>query len=67
MKKIIYDDSGSDTGTVLREAVELPTVEIYKTQLDKESSEQPGLTLTLTLLRTGDLDLKSCKGSFQPK
>lgn len=50
MKKIIYDDSGSDTGTVLREAVELPTVEIYKTQMDKESSEQPGLTLTLTLL-----------------
>lgn len=42
--------AGQTLVQVLREAVELPTVEIYKTQLEKESSEQPGLTLTLTLL-----------------
>lgn len=45
--------------------VELPTVKIDKTQMDKESSEQPGFDINPTLNR--GLDLKPYRGSFQPK
>lgn len=49
---------------VLRD-VELPTVEIDKTQMDKEISEQPGFDINPALNR--GLDLKSYRGSVQPK
>lgn len=47
-EKIIHNDSESDTGTGARRS--LPAMEVCKMQLNKESSEQPGLTLALSLL-----------------
>lgn len=38
---------GQTPEQVLREALESPAMEVYKTQQDKETSEQPGLALTL--------------------
>lgn len=50
MKKLFTMTVSQKPVQVLREAVESLTVEIHKPQLDRESSEQPGLTLTLSLL-----------------